>query len=252
MLFREQMWINLLQAKPPSALLGPLWPSFWFFWPISKTTSYLRLMFSGEVFGLESTYAATKEEVSELLRQREILVSQLATIKNRTQTLQRVKQRRQDSFSRVTLARAEQRNSSINSALAELSNSASLVARCYSDDETRALGDAFVSGVDFTPYLDQEDVCLSQAQLFVKRRLASPTAIGDLNDTSIVSGESLDRGEDELLQDPSLAFLRGVDAETHARHCRELARLQATYVERRTFLVWKSFADGRVPQIFRE
>lgn len=183
-----------------------------------------------EVESLETTYVATKEEVSDLLRQREQLVAQLSAVKARSQSLQRVQQRQQDSFSRVTMAKIDQRSTAVDNSLDELSSVASLVAGCYAEDDDRTLKEAFMTGVNIVPYLEQEDACLREAQHFVQRRLASQTAVGELTDSSTVDSDNLDKGEDDLLQDPSLAFLRGVDAETHARHCRELARLQTAYV----------------------
>lgn len=181
---------------------------------------------------MESSYAATKEEVADLLRQREQLASQLATVKSRNQGLQRVLQTKQDNFRKTSVAKVAQRNSILNETLQELSNAASMVASCYdsSEIEKRTLRDSFVSGLDATQYFEDEDICLQQARQFVKRRLASQTAIGENFDSNlVVSSESLDKGEDDLLHDHNLAFLRGVDAETHAKHCRELSRLQNMY-----------------------
>lgn len=187
-----------------------------------------------EVTSLESSYAATKEEVADLLRQREQLASQLAAIKSRNQGLQRVLQTKQDNFARTSVAKVTQRNSILNETLLELSNTASMVASCYdsSDIEKRTLRDSFMSGLDAAEYLEDEEICLQQARLFVKRRLASPTAIGESSDSNmVVSSENLDKGEDDLLHDNNLAFLRGVDAETHAKHCKELSRLQNMYAK---------------------
>jgi HAUS augmin-like complex subunit 3 len=168
-----------------------------------------------EIAALEEEYNVAKSDLRDVVRQRDHMQAQLSNAQTKNKAIQQLAQKRTDQFHRTISQKLAQRNAQMNDVLKGLSSVSTEFVQQHVADST---GSLFLSTAPLNEYYEQDDVYTSHVRRYMKQYLGSAT------------GEAVADDNDAILNDPSLQFIRGIDAETHAKNCQEMNRLQNAFV----------------------